>query len=185
MPVPHFPESPANHKGNSNTTWPSTKGAPPQPLWGEGKGGRKRGRETSMCGCLSAHSLLGTWPTSQACALTGNRTGVPLVRRVVLNRLSHTSQGVDDPVVRGTESRFPAHSGLPFTPSPSGPRPTGRKSPLPERSAACGCFDLCSLPTSPHLAALNCFGPFGLTLHVRYSRPCRSQVLYFSVSRHC
>ena len=37
--------------------------------------------------------LLGTWPTTQACALTGNRTGHPLVHRLVLNPLSHTSQG--------------------------------------------------------------------------------------------
>ena len=39
------------------------------------------------------HSLLGTWPATQACALTGNRTGDPLVRKPVLNSLSHTSQG--------------------------------------------------------------------------------------------
>ena len=30
---------------------------------------------------------------TQACALTGNRTGNPLVHRLVLNSLSHTSQG--------------------------------------------------------------------------------------------
>ena len=34
-----------------------------------GKGGRKRGRETSMCGCLSCAPLLETWPATQACAL--------------------------------------------------------------------------------------------------------------------
>ena len=34
-----------------------------------------------------------TWPTTQACALTGNRTGDPSVRRLVLSPLSHTSQG--------------------------------------------------------------------------------------------
>ena len=55
--------------------------------------GRKRGRETSMCGCLSHTPLLRTWPATQACALTGNRTGDPLVHRLVLNPLSHTSQG--------------------------------------------------------------------------------------------
>ena len=33
----------------------------------EGKGGRKRGRETSMCGCLSRTSHQGTWPTTQVC----------------------------------------------------------------------------------------------------------------------
>ena len=43
-----------------------------------------------MCGC----PLLGTWPTTQACALTGNRTGDPLVYRSVLSPLSHTSQGM-------------------------------------------------------------------------------------------
>ena len=39
------------------------------------------------------HPLLGTWPATQACALTGNQTGNPLVRRPALNPLSHTSQG--------------------------------------------------------------------------------------------
>ena len=37
--------------------------------------------------------LLGTRPATQACALTGNRTGDPLVRRPALSPLSHTSQG--------------------------------------------------------------------------------------------
>ena len=37
--------------------------------------------------------LLGTWPAIQACALTGNQPGDPLVFRLALNPLSHTSQG--------------------------------------------------------------------------------------------
>ena len=37
--------------------------------------------------------LLGTWPVTQACVLTGNQTGDPLVNRPVLSPLSHTSQG--------------------------------------------------------------------------------------------
>ena len=37
--------------------------------------------------------LLGTWPTTQACALTGNRTGDPLLHSLALNPLSHTRQG--------------------------------------------------------------------------------------------
>ena len=36
---------------------------------------------------------LGTWPTTQACALIWNQTGDLLVLRPVLNLLSHTSQG--------------------------------------------------------------------------------------------
>ena len=40
-----------------------------------------------------AHPLLGTWPATQACALTGNPTSEPLVRSSALNTLSHTSQG--------------------------------------------------------------------------------------------
>ena len=39
------------------------------------------------------HPLLGTWPATQACALSGNQTSDPLVRRLVLNPLTHTSQG--------------------------------------------------------------------------------------------
>ena len=37
--------------------------------------------------------LLEPWTATQPCALTGNRTGDPLVRRPALNPLSHTSQG--------------------------------------------------------------------------------------------
>ena len=37
--------------------------------------------------------LLGTWPATQACALTGNPTGNLLVCRLALNPRSHTSQG--------------------------------------------------------------------------------------------
>ena len=32
------------------------------------------------------------WPTTQACTLTGNQTSNPLVHRLALNPLSHTSQ---------------------------------------------------------------------------------------------
>ena len=41
------------------------------------------------------HPLLGTWTTTQACALTENRTSDPLVYRLVLNPLSHTIQDKD------------------------------------------------------------------------------------------
>ena len=40
-----------------------------------------------------APTLPGTWPTTQACALNGNQTGDPLVRRLAFNPLSHTNQG--------------------------------------------------------------------------------------------
>ena len=40
--------------------------------------------------------LLGTGPTTQACALTGNRVGDPLVRRPALNPLSPTSRGGEE-----------------------------------------------------------------------------------------
>ena len=45
-----------------------------------------------MCGCPS-HPPPGTWAANRACALTGNRTGDPLVCRLALNLLNHTSQG--------------------------------------------------------------------------------------------
>ena len=37
--------------------------------------------------------LLGTWPATQAYALTGNRTDDPLLHSPALSLLSHTSQG--------------------------------------------------------------------------------------------
>ena len=56
--------------------------------------GREKERERNInmwlpLSCL----LLGTWPATQACALTGNQTGDPLVCRPALNPLSQTSQG--------------------------------------------------------------------------------------------
>ena len=36
---------------------------------------------------------LETWPATQACAPTRNRTGNPLICRPALHPLSHTSQG--------------------------------------------------------------------------------------------
>ena len=59
----------------------------------EGKGRKKRGGETSMYGCLSRAPLLGTWPTTQARALTRNRTDDSSFHRLALSTLSHISQG--------------------------------------------------------------------------------------------
>ena len=59
--------------------------------------GREGDREEKKHQCVVAshtHPLLGTWPKTQACALSGNLMGDPLVHRSVLNPLSHTSQGV-------------------------------------------------------------------------------------------
>ena len=49
-----------------------------------------------MCGCSLLTPALGTWPATQACALTGNQMGNPLVRRPELNPRSHPSQGSVD-----------------------------------------------------------------------------------------
>ena len=61
-------------------------------------GGRKKGRETSMCERYInrlplACPQLRTWLATQACALTRNRTGDLLIHRLVFSPLSHTSQG--------------------------------------------------------------------------------------------
>ena len=45
-----------------------------------------------MCGCLLHDPYWGTWPATQACALTGNRTSDPLLHSPAFNPLSHTSQ---------------------------------------------------------------------------------------------
>ena len=47
-----------------------------------------------MRGCFLHAPYWGlAWPAAQACALTGNGPSNPLVRRIVLSPLSHTSQG--------------------------------------------------------------------------------------------
>ena len=61
---------------------------------------RERGREGEREGNVHVwlplkHPLLGTWPTTQACALTRNRTSNPLILRLALSPLSHTSQGIN------------------------------------------------------------------------------------------
>ena len=51
-------------------------------------------RETTINVWLPlVHPQLGTWPATQACTLTGNQTGDPVIHRLVLSPLSHTSQG--------------------------------------------------------------------------------------------
>ena len=63
-------------------------------LFPERGGGREEGREEERERNINVwlpltHSQLGTWPTTQACALTGNRTGYPFIRRLALNPLSY------------------------------------------------------------------------------------------------
>ena len=58
-------------------------------------GEREKAKERNISVWLPlARPLLGTWPTTQAYALTGNRTVNPLVCRPALNPLSHMSQGI-------------------------------------------------------------------------------------------
>ena len=64
-------------------------------LFLEKEGGRRKERERNINAWLPlTHPLLGTWPETQACTLTGNWTSDPLVRRPGLNLLSHTSQSI-------------------------------------------------------------------------------------------
>ena len=56
--------------------------------------GKEQERERNITVWLPlVYLLLGTWPEIQVCALTGNRTGDPLVHKSAFNPLSHTSQG--------------------------------------------------------------------------------------------
>ena len=63
-------------------------------LFLEKEGGRRKERERNINAWLPlTRPLLGTWPETQACALTENRTREPLVCRLALNPLSHICQG--------------------------------------------------------------------------------------------
>ena len=59
-----------------------------------------------MCGCLSHAPPPGTWPTTQACGLTGKQTGDPLIHSPALNPLSHTSQGYSSYFLKGFKSEW-------------------------------------------------------------------------------
>ena len=62
-------------------------------LFLEREEGREKERERNINVWLPLiRPLLGTWPVTQACALSGNQTGNPLVHRPTLSPLSHTSQ---------------------------------------------------------------------------------------------
>ena len=50
-----------------------------------GEGEEKGGESNINVWLLLERSLLGTWPATQACALTGNQTGDLLVHRPALN----------------------------------------------------------------------------------------------------
>ena len=54
---------------------------------------REREGEKHQCVLPFARPLLRTWPSTQVYVLTGNRTSNPLLHSLVLNPLSHTSQG--------------------------------------------------------------------------------------------
>ena len=56
---------------------------------------RKRGRETSVCGCLLRTPYWGTWPATQACALTGNRTAGLLGHRPCAQSTELRQPGLD------------------------------------------------------------------------------------------
>ena len=57
--------------------------------------GREKERERNIDVWLPLTGLqLGTQPATQACALTGNQTGDPLVQELALNPLSHTSEAL-------------------------------------------------------------------------------------------
>ena len=63
-------------------------------LFSERGEGREKERERNVNVWLSlACPPLGIRLATQACALTGNRTSDPMVCRLALNPLSHTSQG--------------------------------------------------------------------------------------------
>ena len=62
-------------------------------MFREGEGKEKERERNITVWLPLIRPLLGTWPETQACALTENRTGNPLILRLSLSPLSHTSQG--------------------------------------------------------------------------------------------
>ena len=83
---------------NTTTTWPSNSTSVFLKVLfiyflDRGEGRAKEVERNINVWLLLAHPLLGTWPKTPVCALTGNRTSDLLVHRLALSPLSHTSQG--------------------------------------------------------------------------------------------
>ena len=88
---PHRPES---HFRNEGGFYVSVLKKNRFDLFLERREGREKERKKNISMRLPLMCpLLGTWSTTQASALTGNRTCDPLVRRPVLNPLSYIRQG--------------------------------------------------------------------------------------------
>ena len=58
-----------------------------------GEGREKEKKRNTDVWLPLPHLLLSAWPATQACALTGNQTSDPLIRRPIFDPLSYTSQG--------------------------------------------------------------------------------------------
>ena len=77
--------------------------------------GREKERERNMnVWLLLVCPPLGTWPATQACAPTGNQTGDPMVHRLALNPLSHTSQGEERILKASREKETVTYKGVPI-----------------------------------------------------------------------
>ena len=91
-------------------------------IWRKGKERRKRQGETLMSkGNIDQWSPTWAQPwtksVTQACALTGNRTGNPLLRGMTPNQLSHTGKGsVLFLSIRKCDTNFCIHGILNFLP---------------------------------------------------------------------
>ena len=59
-----------------------------------GEGREKEKRNVDGLPLATPISPMGTWPTTQACAMTGNQAGDLLFHSPALSPLSHTSQGI-------------------------------------------------------------------------------------------
>ena len=70
-----------------------------------GRKGERKGEKHQWVVASCTSPTGGTWPATQACALTGTRIGDPLVRRLALNSLSHTSQGPMLSLITFTQSQ--------------------------------------------------------------------------------
>ena len=104
----------------------------------------------------------GTWPATQACALTGNSTGDPLVRRLALSPLSHTSQV--------SHCSFLKHQGQKQRKGPPGPQRGQATHPLEDLGKQFGALFWCSWKS----AALP--GLLGLQLRFLGMVPGRAEI---------
>ena len=151
---------------------------------------REGERERNINVCLPlVCPTLGTWLTTQACALIGTQTGNPWVLRLALNPLSHTSQGWRNlflnPRCQGLDHTSNQQSLLQALSKMCVVWKFFTRFPLPKKNLSCGMTEHSVLLWwNVNLAEISSLGPPSLRFSI-WLLQCHSRIPVFILLSRC